>query len=1722
MTKYIGPDGYSYTPEQLNSYPKPSTTEKIGNAISSIGQSVIDFGSQRQSRNLNELTGAYLANDYDALGKQSADDAARTVEAGRILNSDPNTFIGAKAEIQIAAKEKLKMMNNSPEDWDSFVQNYPKTTEYLSNKSNMAVSHDDINNLSYQEQMVNVMSDSYKLNTLSQERADIGNRLLGSVYGLDGLSMEEKTKLEDLDNQIRSLQEKLPRSTWSVPGVLAGIAGMAPSVQTGFKYGLAGAAAGAGFGALAGGVGAVPGAFAGLGQGFRVGFAKDFAATSMGNLYLDEISSGVDPTEAAKGAAVSGAGTAVLSSAQIGKWLKLPEASKVGLKSLGLNVLEQSAIGAGLTATDVAGRKVAEGNTFQWGMQDIEQIAEGGINMVPLAIAMALPGHGYVALKNLGDMVDKSKTAQRSPDLVAEKINAEVAGTPLENVSIPGVELFDYLQNVAEVNPKEAQQIINRLGVEPKEISEAIQTGGDISVKLGNFEVLPKEHREALLEDVKIGEQPNKRNVEESYIYREQAAEPSISKEIGLGENKFYADAVAEAKTHAETVLSNRVKAENSPAFQGKLNKHLEEVKKTIEAQLENDPMYRASDAISFDLQLFSKGLKNVKEVAQKYIEGNLSDKQKAWIDTIAEQHSFSSGNELVKKIRNNKLKDEEIKTRLEYASEQFKKDELGDRTNVQAEAEISKSKIKSSALEASALNELAKGNHRNASREKKISDATSRFKNAETSLLVEIQKSKGDSKVNALKEQLAELKKSHAEEIKQLNEDAKYTARWYEAESKTKDANLKEQQKNDNAMAKEWLNAETTSQRIARQSEIGIKAALEYAKTTLMDKPINDAIAYSKYMKQAREAARKSEKEYRAGKYEQASKWKNTEMINHAMALEAMKLNKDFAKQEKYIKSVISKKRELFKTDENFNQVGSMLDRFGVGRKDYIINSKSETLVDWSNRMNEMLGSVNIPQWLNDESIRKNYKELTMPELKDVTDALKNIQKVANQEKTSIAVAKGESLDALRLEMIAEMNKLETAFKPKIEASALDRFKSGVSNYLYQLQTMSTVVSRLQGWKTFGSLEKFWIAPVHERANLESNRINQFKTELETMWGTYTAKERKAMANDKVYYEELGASTTKMKLLAMAFNLGNEGNSSKLFSTRPYGVESTKPWGRQTVMDLLSNNLDKRDWQTVQKTWDLINTLWPELSKFHAEMTGFEPKKVEAAPFEVTLRNGETIQLAGGYYPLKQDPRSSLISAERESAESPLYTEQNPAWKATTKTGFTKQRSNANYSIDLDTALINRHIIDVVHDLYFRDLVSDYRRMLNNKEFQLTVQSKLGPEGLKQFSDHVSNIANGESYRNVGMSAIEKTVDYLRKAGTKAAITFRVGVITQNAANMLLYPKAIEGFGAIDATTALLKHGLLNYIPKSAFNWNAAKQVREEIYNLSPYMRDRRQTPDYSLHDIQSNMFGSKNAISEFGIGLLSASDDLTAVPMWKQAYEKKLGETADSKQSAYYADSLIKAVNGSGRKYDVSPIMRSKSVMEKTFSSFYMFMNVEFNRWVKESGMATQDGMSIKGIENAPRFIGFVASRVILFSIASDILAGKGPEEEEDPAAYYGSKVLSYPLQLLPVVRDIAPIIIDSSLGLHSYGYRPSVAYSEFDAISKLATKAQSYAKGTGKTNEQDVAEAVAKVASYGTGYPDQMNAWFFNAYDYFVNSMDPELIDMMKRRPKKKRAE
>jgi hypothetical protein len=222
-------------------------------------------------------------------------------------------------------------------------------------------------------------------------------------------------------------------------------------------------------------------------------------------------------------------------------------------------------------------------------------------------------------------------------------------------------------------------------------------------------------------------------------------------------------------------------------------------------------------------------------------------------------------------------------------------------------------------------------------------------------------------------------------------------------------------------------------------------------------------------------------------------------------------------------------------------------------------------------------------------------------------------------------------------------------------------------------------------------------------------------------------------------------------------------------------------------------------------------------------------------------------------------------------------------------------------------------------------------------------------------------------------------------------------------------------------------------------------------------------------------------------------------------------MDEHGKEDKAVRYADTLVERVTGSSRKYDQAGYQRADEIT-KSVAMFYSFMNVEANRWMSENGLRKES------IKNYPRFLGFVAQRMLVFVPLSALLAGKGPGDKDDPWAWWLKETAMFPLGFLPSVRDLASIGLDQTLGLKSFGYRPSPAISGIEAglrVGQTAIKATQ-----GKAGTQEVAESTTKAMSYLLPYPDQLNQWFWNVYDMTSNGMSPEVQDFYKRRPKKDR--
>ena len=105
---------------------------------------------------------------------------------------------------------------------------------------------------------------------------------------------------------------------------------------------------------------------------------------------------------------------------------------------------------------------------------------------------------------------------------------------------------------------------------------------------------------------------------------------------------------------------------------------------------------------------------------------------------------------------------------------------------------------------------------------------------------------------------------------------------------------------------------------------------------------------------------------------------------------------------------------------------------------------------------------------------------------------------------------------------------------------------------------------------------------------------------------------------------------------------------------------------------------------------------------------------------------------------------------------------------------------------------------------------------------------------------------------------------------------------------------------------------------------------------------------------------------------------------------------------------------------------------------------------------------------------------------------------------------------MSLVGIYGPVANFAMDKTLGIKAYSYRMSIIESSLDKVYRASGK-------MGKMIEGDFEAGLGgltDVAGIAAGVPAQMNRLFWNAYDIFVNGMEPRLEDLATRRPKRER--
>lgn len=926
--------------------------------------------------------------------------------------------------------------------------------------------------------------------------------------------------------------------------------------------------------------------------------------------------------------------------------------------------------------------------------------------------------------------------------------------------------------------------------------------------------------------------------------------------------------------------------------------------------------------------------------------------------------------------------------------------------------------------------------------------------------------------------------------------------------------------------------NAKAASvQRSLESKAMAKKAAHDW----LHSKPAQKAAIYSPYFTAQKRAAVKTAMALKNQDYEAAAQHKEEELFNAAAAQESIKISRQLHRILEYFKYMQRKKMDLLKQQEHFVQVASILERLGFGRADYDSSNKVETLKEWSERMKKRgLETVDIPDWLFDENAVLDWRRLNIDQLQDVMSALRNIHHTANFEHRLFTMHRRVNIEELAIQLSQHLAKNVPAKEREKNADNIEpeenKLKNFAEGWLNSQVKFDTLLHKADGYHDFGLMHDVFLRPVKDAADGESVHLRRLTEAFQKLWHDhYSQAEIKQIFDEKKYYPELGNEATKQRLLAIALNMGNDFNKQRLFDNgivgykyvpNAFGKGQDNTWNEQMAQQLLRKNLTTKDWDFVQGVWDLINEPWGAISEMHKRLTGFTPGKVEAVPFAIATTDGKMAQLRGGYYPIKYDWRTDKRAEKEKLEEDALYAG-SPATFATTKQGHTKRRvSKYSGQVSLELSLIDRHIAEVLHDLYFRPIVIDMRRLLGNPILEDALKRNLGRGGYRSFKAQLDNIADGGPYQG-GVKPINDAVEFLRRNTTISVLAAKTSIVIENLANPWLFANAIEGFTGKDAVAAA-GFALTKYGPQSIARTESALALQQFVFSKSPMMKDKSENYDVTMRQLrQTTFFGQDSKMLKTANALVVATDDFFAIPMWWTCYKKfndqfiREGKKADvaDKLAIERADMLINRVLGSGRRYDAAEYTRSRHALVRALNMFSSFMNNEFNRWCREMGHVAKE-------HDYERFVYFVANRM-MWVTCSMLLAGKWPDDltpKELLKWWFGGAIDNIGGMFF-ILRDFTPVVTSKITGSYNFGYRPSPLIGAIeDMIIKPADTMLGFAGG--KKKGQDVLESGTKAASYAVPYPQQLNTWFFNAADYVFNGSTPRLRDFYKRRPKRER--
>lgn len=747
-------------------------------------------------------------------------------------------------------------------------------------------------------------------------------------------------------------------------------------------------------------------------------------------------------------------------------------------------------------------------------------------------------------------------------------------------------------------------------------------------------------------------------------------------------------------------------------------------------------------------------------------------------------------------------------------------------------------------------------------------------------------------------------------------------------------------------------------------------RAAKEAADEAIRKVKVRD-LRPNKYITAAQKAGRAADAAVKAKNPQEAAAAKRLQMINLAMVQRAYAAQAEMRQAMKAFAAVNKADKKLAKTmDINLVETArSVLASFGLNNADPRLAMEN---LDKVKAYNPDLYAVLEPNvrmatmTARDENNNAvNYKQLSIAEFFALRDTVAQLTQQAREEKKITRKGVGielEQVNAMLTEQLLANGYKVSEVGKSIAPTEKDQRKWTVSSIKAAMRRMEHWVSMQDNNDFNGAFRSFLFQEVQDAntqyMTVKNIKLRQYvdmlrKKEIE---GNFTA--------GKIAATEIGYTFTgKQELLGALLHTGNESNKRKLLVGRNWGelVEGadkkrtldTSRWDAFISRAISEGTITKSDYDFIQATWDLMESIKPDAQKAHYKLYGYYFDEITANAFETPFGT-----YRGGYAPAKADSNLVLEADIRQDINQ-LENDFNYMMPSTGN-GFTQGRVEYNKPLVMDLRLVAQHLDQVLRFTYIQPAINDVLKIVKRGEFANTLNAVDKGALKSMIMPWLQRVATQTTSAPFQSDAGKKTAKFWQGLRRNTGMN----IMTANMVNALQQVTGIS-MAAVKVEPKYLKSAQVRYMM-------APNETGNSIALLSDWMKIRLENQAFDMQtQMQEIMMGeskvgkAKNFIQSHAYFMQRAMQNYVDIVTWSAAYDKAISEgTLDEQDAIKYADSVVRETQSSLLPVDISTL-EAGNAFTQLFTQFTNYFNMQANLLGTNFAVnQRQNGFSRKGM--------------------------------------------------------------------------------------------------------------------------------------------------------------